>query len=89
MFSFKKSSRGLLPLSQDSEEKDSASEQSSMLDEEYLERTTPSKSWRLWTSNVPWILTTVALSLYILFFTPSAKKNDVAWSPTDASKLTL
>jgi hypothetical protein len=86
MFMFKKSTRSILPLAQEIEEKDGDSEQTAMLDHEYLESKSRSRSWHLWRSNVPWILTTVALLLYTFVFTPSDKRNKTPWSPTDVGK---
>jgi hypothetical protein len=74
MFTFKKNLSGILPLAQDVEDKDGASEQSTMLDhEDYMTRKPPSRARRLWTSNVPWIVTTIVLSLYILLVIPTTK----------------
>jgi hypothetical protein len=101
MFSFKKSSHSsVLPISQD-DEKDSASEQSSMLGHDYLPKNEMSRSWRFWSSNVPWIITTTILAVYILVVVPpnlSTVKSVVGgaegqcelsppWSPTDACML--
>ena len=91
MFKIKQSS-SILPLTQESEEKygDSGdSEQSSMLDhhDDYLEPKSQSRSWRLWSSNVPWILTTIGLTIYIFISRPPKEDHHVAWSPTDVGKL--
>jgi hypothetical protein len=87
MFMFKKSTPGLLPIAKESQEEDSSSERDAMLDHEYQERSSRSRSRQIWSSNVPWILTTIALSLYIFISHPSPHKNDTPWSPTDVGKL--
>jgi hypothetical protein len=88
MFTFQKSTSSILPYAQGIEDKDvaSESEQTSMLDHDYVEEKRQRKSWRLWSSNIPWIITTVALSIYILIRSPSNKRIDTPWSPTDAGK---
>jgi hypothetical protein len=83
---FKKSKLGLLPLAQENPENDETSERGAMLDHEYPESKPRSQSRRIWSSNVPWILTTIAMSLYIFIFAPSPQKNDAPWSHTDIGK---
>jgi hypothetical protein len=94
MFPFQKSARGILPISQEIDEKDGgASESTAMLDDdEYLQRKPPSTARRLLRSNIPWIISTISLFVYILFFTQfkspvHKEKINVAWSPTDVGKL--
>jgi hypothetical protein len=86
MFMFKKSKLRLLPLAQENLENDEISERGAMLDHEYPESKPQSRSWRIWSSNVPWILTTIAMSLYIFIFAPSPQKNHAPWSHTDIGK---
>jgi len=87
MFSFNKSEWGQLPLAQEDEESDALSE--AMLDHEYPERKTHSRIWRVCTSNIPWIFTTLALLLYIFIFAPIPQEKNVPWSSTDIGKFLL
>jgi hypothetical protein len=86
MFMFKKSKLGLLPLAQENKENDETFEREAMLNHEHVESRPRSRSQRVWSSNVPWIITTMALSLYILISAPSLQKNHAPWSPTDVGK---
>jgi hypothetical protein len=86
MFSFKKSEPGLLPFAQENQDNDDLSERQAMLDHEYPKHKSQSRSRRVLSSNIPWILTTVALSLYIFIFVPHPQKNRTPWSPTDLGK---
>jgi hypothetical protein len=86
MFSAKESERGLLPLTQENQDSDRDSEMEAMLDDEYLKSKSRSNIRRVCSSNVPWIFTTIALLLYILYSASTSQKKDVPWSPTDVGK---
>jgi hypothetical protein len=86
MFTFKKYTPGLLPIAKDSQDDDS-SERDTMLEHEYQERNSRPRTRRILTSNVPWILTTIALAIYIFISRSSAHQCDAPWSPTDVGKL--
>jgi hypothetical protein len=86
MFLTSKSEPALLPLTQESRESDETSESEIALDDQYIERKPRSRIRRLCTSNIPWILTTVSLSLYILRFGPTTQREDVPWNPTDVGE---
>jgi hypothetical protein len=83
MFTFKKSKLGLLPVAQEDQEDET---REAMLGHEYMERKPQSRIRRILNSNVPWIITTVALSIYIFVFAPSPQLKKVAWSPTDVGE---
>jgi hypothetical protein len=86
MFMFKKPKPGLLPLSQENKEIDEMSERDAMLDHDYLGTKPLSRSRRIWSSNIPWILTTIGLSIYIFTLHSSQQKTQEPWSPTDVGK---
>lgn len=86
MFTFKTYSPGILPIAKESQDDISTSERDSMLDHEYQKPTPRSRTRRILTSNVPWILTTAALSVYIFVSRSSQSRNNVPWSPTDVGK---
>ena len=88
MFKFEKSKLGLLPLAQADHECDEASEEEeAMLDHQHPENKSRSRSRRIWSSNIPWIFTTVAMSIYIFFVTPSVQKNYAPWSLKEVGML--
>jgi hypothetical protein len=82
MFPFSKTKEGFSSVRQDSEDD---TERDGMLDQrEYVDERNTSNSRRFWSSNVPWIFTTLALSLYIIASsTYHNKKTTGLWSETD------
>ena len=86
MFTFKKPNPGILPLTQENKESDEISEREAMLDHEYPGTKPRSRSRRILSSNIPWILTTIALSIYIFVHNPSQRGGREPWSPTDVGK---
>lgn len=81
MFSFGKAKAGFSSLHQDSE---GDPERDQMLDHnEYFEERKTLRSHRFWSSNVPWMLTTLALSIYIIVSSTYHKEIIGPWSPTD------
>jgi hypothetical protein len=83
MFSFSNTKAGFSTLGQDSEDD---AERDRMLDRrEYIEEKNGPRSWRFWSSNVPWMLTTFALSVYIVASAIYHRKINGVWSPTDLS----
>ena len=89
MFTFKKSQLPLFSLPQTKQESDAISEQEAMLDHEYHAREVHPQNRRLWSSNVPWIFTTIALTIYISVFKQPLQDHRGPWSPTDAGKSLL
>jgi hypothetical protein len=86
MFPSKESERGLLPMAQQNHDSDIDSEMEAMSDDEYLKSKPQSRVRRICSSNVPWIFTTITLSLYIFYSASIPQKKDVPWSPTDVGK---
>jgi hypothetical protein len=89
MLPVKESEQSLLPLAQDHREADESSESEAMLDHEYVETKPRSRIRRVCSSKIPWIFSTLALSLYILSSALTSQKEDVPWSPTDTGKFSL
>jgi hypothetical protein len=83
MFVYKESEPERLPLAQGDRDTENESELESMSDDEYTERKPRSTLRRVCSSNIPWIFTTIALSLYILTSSPAPQNKNVPWSPTD------
>jgi hypothetical protein len=86
MFACEKFRSDLLPLVQDDRQGDDESSSEAMFDNENLGSKPQSRIRRLCCSNVPWIFTTIVLSLYIFAFAPALRMKDVPWSPTDIGK---
>jgi len=80
MFPFSKTKAGFSSLGRDSE---GDAERDRMLDSEYVEEKNRPRSRRFWSSNVPWMLTTLALSAYIIASAIYDRKINGLWSPTD------
>jgi hypothetical protein len=84
MLFFNKTKTAFSSLGQDSEDD---AERDGMLEKnEYAEEKVAPKSRRFWSSKVPWMFSTLVLSLYIVATSIYQKKENVLWSPTDMSK---
>jgi hypothetical protein len=83
MLFFSKPKATFSSLGQDSEDD---AERDGMLEKnEYAgEKVTP-KSRRFWSSNVPWMCSTLVLSVYIIATSVHQRKTPDLWSPTDLS----
>jgi len=83
MLFFSKPKATFSSLGQDSEDD---AERDGMLEKnEYAgEKVTP-KSRRFWSSNVPWMCSTLVLSVYIIANSLYQRKTPDLWSPTDLS----
>lgn len=70
-------------LGQDSEDD---AERDGMLEKiEYADEKATPKSRRFWSSNIPWICSTVLLLVYIITTSLYQRKAHELWSPTDMS----
>jgi hypothetical protein len=81
---FNKTKSDFSSIGQDSED-DTEREQMIEKNEYVGEKVTP-KSRRFWSSNIPWMITTAVLSVYIIGTALYNRKSDPLWSPTDMSR---
>jgi hypothetical protein len=84
MFPFTKSKAGFSSLRQDSEYDEEA--EGKLDQSEYVEKRNISENRRFWSSNVPWIFTTLALSLYIIAYSIFHKQTCKPSTSTDFGK---
>jgi hypothetical protein len=84
MFTLSKSKDGFSSLREDSED---CVEHDQMLDHyTYVEERNRSRSQRFWSSNIPWMFTTIALSIYIIASSIYHKRTTGLCNPTDLGK---
>lgn len=83
MWSFKKAEFQALPIKEENSQSDDSSESEAMLDHDYRKYDSRSRLRQACSSNIPWIFTTAALSLYILIFASGPHAKGVPWTSTD------
>jgi hypothetical protein len=87
MLFFSKPNATFSSLGQDSEDD---AERDGMLEKnEYAGGKATPKSRRFWSSNVPWMCSTLVLSVYIIANSLYQRKTPDLWSPTDLSNSSL
>jgi Mycotoxin biosynthesis protein UstYa len=85
MFTFSKSKASFSSLRQ--EDSEDGVEHDQMLDHHtYDEERNRSRSHRFWSSNIPWIITTIVLSIYIIATSIYHKRTTTLCNPTDLRK---